>query len=200
MPVGGSTPLGAAGYMNAMLELVGQSVDKGVKIDYLVHATGSGGTQAGLVAGAKALNSGIKILGVTTGSRTGGRQKERIKELTAKTAEFLELDIKIADDDVNIFDEYAEGYGYMVDAKAEAIKMLAETEGLFIDPVYTASAMAGLIDLCRDGYFKEDDNVVFLHTGGTAALFAYKDPLKAYGLGKEMPWKIPEWSPDAVDH
>jgi len=198
MPVGGSTPLGAAGYMHAMLELVAQSVEQGVKIDYLVHATGSGGTQAGLVSGAKALNSGIKVLGVTTGSRTGGRQAERILNLVQETAKFLDLDVKCTEDDVNVFDEYAEGYGYMIEGKAEAIKMVAETEGLFIDPVYTASAMAGLIDLCRQGFFKPDDTVVFLHTGGTAALFPYRAPLKAHAQGKKMPWKIPEWSPDAA--
>lgn len=198
MPVGGSTPLGAAGYMHAMLELVAQSVEQGVKIDYLVHATGSGGTQAGLVSGAKALSSGIKVLGVTTGSRTGGRQAERILNLVQETAKFLDLDVKCTEDDVNVFDEYAEGYGYMIEGKAEAIKMVAETEGLFIDPVYTASAMAGLIDLCRQGFFKKEDTVVFLHTGGTAALFPYRAPLKAYSQGKKMPWKIPEWSPDAA--
>jgi len=105
---------------------------------------------------------------------------------------------KCTEDDVNLFDEYAEGYGYMIEGKAEAIKMVAETEGLFIDPVYTASAMMGLIDLCRQDYFKPDDTVVFLHTGGTAALFPYRVPLKAYAWGKKMPWKIPEWSPDAA--
>lgn len=198
MPVGGSTPIGAAGYATAMLEIVSQAVEKGVKIDYLVHATGSGGTQAGLVAGTKAFNSGIKVLGVSTGSPTGGRRTERIMNLVKETADFLEFDIVCDEDDVNIFDKYAEGYGYMIEGKAEAIKLAAEKEGLMIDPVYTASAMMGLIDLCRNGFFKPDDTVVFLHTGGTAALFPYKEPLKAYGLGRDMPWKIPEWSPHSA--
>jgi L-cysteate sulfo-lyase len=198
MPVGGSTPTGAAGYMHAMLELVAQSVEQGIKIDYLIHASGSGGTQAGLVSGAKALNSGIKVLGVSTGSGAGRRRVERITNLVHETAELLDLDFKCTEDDVNLFDEYAEGYGYMIEGKAEAIKMVAETEGLFIDPVYTASAMMGLIDLCRQDYFKPDDTVVFLHTGGTAALFPYRVPLKAYVQGKKIPWKIPEWSPDAA--
>jgi len=80
--------------------------------------------------------------------------------------------------------------------KAEAVRMLAELEGLFLDPVYTASSMACLIDLARKGFFKKDDVVVFLHTGGSAALFAYKEPLRAFGQGKKIPWTIPPWSPD----
>ena len=196
MPVGGSTPLGAAGYANAMLELYAQSVDQGTKITHLVHATGSGGTQTGLAVAAKALSTGIDVVGVTTGSRTGGRMEEMLLDLGNRTAEFLRTDIRLTPDDIIVHDQYAEGYGYMIPAKAEAIKLLAETEGLLIDPVYTASAMAGLIDLIREGHFKKTDTVTFLHTGGTAALFPYRDPLKAYTKGQELPWKIPRWSPD----
>lgn len=199
MPVGGSTPLGAAGYANAILELVSQSVDMGIKIDYLIHATGSGGTQAGLITGAKAMNSGIEIVGITTGGRGGDRQAENVLGLVDKTKEFLKVDSKITEDDVIVFDKYAgEGYGFMTEGKAEAIKVVAEEEGLFIDPVYTASAMAGLIDLCREGFFKKGETVVFLHTGGAVALYPYKMSLKAYSLGEGLPWTIPEWSPEAV--
>ena len=74
--------------------------------------------------------------------------------------------------------------------------MLAETEGLLIDPVYTATAMACLIDLVRKGKFKKTDNILFLHTGGAVALFPYKEPIKEYVQGKDLPWIKPEWSPD----
>lgn len=87
----------------------------------------------------------------------------------------------------------------MTEEKAEAIKIMAETEGLFLDPVYTSSAMACLVDLCRKGFFKREDVVVFLHTGGATGLFPYKAPLKAYGSGKALPWTIPPWSPNAED-
>lgn len=86
----------------------------------------------------------------------------------------------------------------MTQRKAEVIKIVAETEGLFLDPVYTSSAMACLIDLCRQGLFKPDDVVVFLHTGGTVALFPYKMPLKAGVLGERLSWTIPPWSRDFV--
>lgn len=199
MVVGGSTPIGAAGYANAVLELVSQAVERGIKIDYLVHATGSGGTQAGLITGARALNSGIKIVGITTGGRHGERQAERVLGLVEKTMDFLRVDAKATEDDVIVFDEYAgDGYGFMTEGKAEAIKVVAEEEGLFIDPVYTASAMAGLIGLCREGFFKADDNVVFLHTGGAIALYPYRAPLKAHAMGEKLPWTIPEWSPAAA--
>ena len=199
MVVGGSTPIGAAGYANAVLELVSQAVERGIKIDYLVHATGSGGTQAGLITGARALNSGIKIVGITTGGRHGERQAERVLGLVEKTMDFLRVDAKATEDDVIVFDEYAgDGYGFMTEGKAEAIKVVAEEEGLFIDPVYTASAMAGLMGLCREGFFKADDNVVFLHTGGAIALYPYRAPLKAHAMGEKLPWTIPEWSPAAA--
>ncbi len=74
--------------------------------------------------------------------------------------------------------------------------MLAELEGIFLDPVYTASSMACLIDLARKGFFKKEDAVVFLHSGGAAALFAYQGPLRAFGQGKPSPWTVPPWSPD----
>ncbi|MCX5909849.1 MAG: hypothetical protein NTY64_22405, partial [Deltaproteobacteria bacterium] len=85
-------------------------------------------------------------------------------------------------------------YGVMTEGKAEAIRMLAELEGSFLDPVYTASSMACLIDLCRKGFFQSSDRVVYLHTGGSAALFPFKAPLKAYGLKKAPPWTTPPWS------
>lgn len=195
----GSTPPGVAGYMNAILEIASQAVDKGIKIDNLVHATGSGGTQAGLVMGAKEFNTGIKVIASTTGSSSSSQQIEKVSNLIDKSLGFLQVDLSIDEEDVIVYDQYAgKGYGFITEGKAEAIKIVAETEGLFLDPVYTASSMACLIGLCREGFFKPDDVVVFLHTGGQAALFPYRDPLRAYVVGKEMPWTIPPWSPSAA--
>ena len=192
----GSTPPGVAGYMNAILELLSQAVEMGINIDYIVHTSGSGGTQAGLIIGAKALSTGIRVIGSTTGSSSKDQQIEKVSSLIDRSLEFLQLDLSIDEDDVTVYDQYAgKGYGFMTEGKAEAIKMVAETEGLLLDPVYTASSMACLIDLCREGFFKSDDVVVFLHTGGQAALFPYRDPLGAYVLGKDPPWTVPPWSP-----
>ena len=194
----GSTPPGVAGYANCMLELVSQAVELGIDINYLVHATGSGGTQAGLIIGAKALNTNIKVIASTTGSRSRDEQIKNVTNLIDESLKFLNIDFEITEDAIIVHDKYAgAGYGFMTEEKSEAIKLVAETEGLFLDPVYTGSAMACLIDLCREGFFKKDDIVVFLHTGGSAGLFPYKTPLKDYILGKSLSWTIPPWSPSS---
>jgi len=198
IPVGGSVPLGAAGYVNAMLETFNQSSDLGVDFDYLVHGTGSGGTQAGLVMGAKALNTGTKILGAAVGWTSVEEQQAGVNKIIQDSHDILDLEVEIPLSDIIVYNEYVGGgYGFISPEKAEAVKVLAETEGLFIDPVYTATAMACLIDLCRKKKFKKRDNVLFLHTGGAVALFPYRAPLKAYATGKPSPWKIPDWSPQA---
>ena len=194
----GSTPPGVMGYVNTILEMTSQTVEMGIDIDYLVHASGSGGTQAGLVLGSKMFSTGMKVIGVTTGSRPKESQIENVSNLVKEAADLLELSIDLAADDVVVYAEYAGGgYGYVSDQKMEAIKMTAETEGLMLDPVYTASSMACLIDLCRKKFFKPEDVVVYLHTGGPAALFPYKTPLKAYLKGEKRPWVIPPWSPSS---
>ena len=191
----GSTPPGVAGYVNCVLELVSQAVELGIGINYLVHATGSGGTQSGLIIGAKALSSDIKIIGSTSGSSPKDQQIDKVSNLINESLRFLQLDLKISKEDIIVYDQYAGGgYGFMSEGKAEAIKIMAETEALCLDPVYTSSAMACLIDLCRKGFFKADDTVVFLHTGGSAALFPYKTPLRDYILGESLSWTVPPWS------
>jgi len=192
----GSTPPGVAGYINFFIELTAQIADLGLPVNYLVHTTGAGGTQAGLIIGAKAFHTGIKVIASTSGSRTVAEQTPKVFNLIQESLKFMDMDVKVGMEDVVIYDHYAEGYGYATEKKAEAVRMLAELEGLFLDPVYTASSMACLIDLARKGFFKKDDVVVFLHTGGSAALFAYKEPLRAFGQGKKIPWTIPPWSPD----
>lgn len=193
IPHAGSTPLGTAGYANAMLELLSQAVEKGLKIDYIVHGTSSAGTQAGLVLGAKALNTGIKVLGISVSEATETIAK-RVSELVNDSAQLLGIDLPVGKEDVTVIGGYAkEGYGVINEEKVEAIKLMAQTEGIFLDPVYTGTAMAGLIDLVRNGYFEKKDNVVFIHTGGTPALFPYKGPIKSFMKSKELLWTIPPW-------
>jgi 1-aminocyclopropane-1-carboxylate deaminase/D-cysteine desulfhydrase-like pyridoxal-dependent ACC family enzyme len=197
MPVGGSNPLGASGYIRCILELLTQSIERSIGITHAYHSTGSGGTQTGLALGAKALNSGITVIGVSNGSDTADIKKQNLLRLSEETARFLEISTRLKLDDINVLSGYAEGYGYATNLKIEAIKLCAEKEGLLLDPVYTAPAMAALIDNARNGTLTKDDKVVFIHTGGTVALFAYKEALKSYMEGKPFPWKIPEWSPDS---
>jgi L-cysteate sulfo-lyase len=192
----GSTAPGVAGYVNFFIELISQISDLNLSVNYLVHTTGAGGTQAGLIIGAKAFNTGIQVIGSTSGSKTTSEQTPKVFNLMKESLQYLEMDVKVGVEDIVIHDNYADGYGYATEKKAEAVKMLAELEGLFLDPVYTATSMACLIDLCRKGFFKKDHVVIFLHTGGSAALFAYKEPLRAFGQGKKIPWTIPPWSPD----
>ncbi len=197
-PVGGSDPTGASAYMNAVLETNYQANDLGVHFKSLIHATGSGGTQAGLVMGAKAFNTGMQIIGAAVGWTEKKEQVEKVKKIVLDSQQKYDLDFTLKDEDITVYNEYVGGgYGFMTVAKLEAVQMLAETEGLLIDPVYTATAMACLIDLVRKGTYKKTDNILFLHTGGAVALFPYKEPIKAYVRGEKLPWEKPEWSPAA---
>lgn len=174
IPVGGATGVGSIGYANMMLELVTQLNAMGLKANHLIHASGSGGTQAGLVLGTKALNTGIRILGISV-SRKRDPLKGRVAGIANEASRLVHADCKIAANDVEVYDEYiGEGYGIPTKECVDAIKLLAETEGILLDPVYTGKAMAGLIDLVKRGEITKKDTVIFLHTGGTPALFAYK--------------------------
>jgi L-cysteate sulfo-lyase len=178
VPVGGSTPTGALGYVNFMMELVAQANEQGVGVDYLVMPSGSAGTQAGMVVGAELLRSGILVVGITV-SRAKAQVEERVMALAEKTLAHMGIKAAIARDRVVAYDQYyGEAYGVPTPGMIEAVKMLAATEGIILDPVYTGKAMAGLIDLVRRGRFKKGETVVFAHTGGTPALFAYSDTFK----------------------
>jgi L-cysteate sulfo-lyase len=173
IPGGGSNPLGALGYVNAALELVNQSAERGLHIDHLVHATGSAGTQAGLVVGLHALNSPIRLLGI--GVRAPREKQETmVHDLGCRTWDLLGLRGQLPRETVAANSDYVGGgYGVPTPGMVEAVTLLARTEGLLLDPVYSGKGMAGLIDLVRQGRFKKDENVVFLHTGGSVALFGY---------------------------
>lgn len=177
IPAGASVPLTVPGYALAMEELVNQFNQIGENFDTIICACGTVGTQAGLILGAKLLDVEAKILGASVFASKEEASRQ-IVQLVNSSAELLDVDLSIVPEDVIVFDEYIrEGYGVLNKAVTDAIKLVAETEGIFIDPVYTGKAMVALIDLIKKGYFKEDDNVVFFHTGGLPALFIYRNEL-----------------------
>lgn len=176
VPGGASYPIGAVGYVNAMLELINQAEEANLNINYIVHASGSGGTQAGLVIANKTLET--EILGICIKPNSNQWLTEKIVEIANGIAELLDLKEIVNQKGVVLVGDYAgEGYGVLTSEAVEAIKLVAQTEGILLDPVYTGKAMAGLIDLIEQEHFKKDDNVVFVHTGGTPALFVYKNQL-----------------------
>lgn len=175
IPGGGSNPTGALGYAHVALELLAQANEMGLRIDRLVHATGSAGTQAGLVCGLEALNSGIKVLGIGV-RNPKDRQEAAVHKLAQATADKLGLATPIRREAVEANCDYVgAGYGIPTESMGEAVAMLARLEGIFLDPVYSGKGMAGLIDLIRKGAFQPSENIVFLHTGGQVGLFAYAD-------------------------
>lgn len=173
IPGGGSNATGALGYVNCAFELVSQANDRGLVIDHLVTATGSAGTQAGLITGLKAINAGIPLLGMGVRAPKD-KQEENVFNLALKTAEKLGCPDVVQRSDVIADTSYVgSGYGIPRADTLEAIRMFAELEAILLDPVYSGKAAAGLIDYCRKGKFKKGQRVVFLHTGGSAALFGY---------------------------
>jgi D-cysteine desulfhydrase len=177
IPYGGSNPVGATGYVAAMEELMGQLEARDLHVDRVVFATSSGGTQSGLMVGAKALGFPGRIEGISV-SKTSDVVKASLEELVVEITARLGLDLSFASEDFIVHDDYlGEGYAKMGPPEQEAIWLTARTEGLLVDPVYTGRAMAGLIDLIRRGVFGRDETVLFWHTGGTPALFAYADEL-----------------------
>ena len=173
IPGGGSNATGALGYANAAMELVTQANNMGLKIDRIVHATGSAGTQAGLIVGLKAINANIPLLGIGVRAPKP-KQEENVYNLAVKTAEKLGCPGVVAREDVKANTDYVgEGYGIPTKEGLAAIEMFARLEGILLDPVYSGKGAAGLIDLVRKGAFADDENIVFVHTGGGVALFGY---------------------------
>ena len=179
IPGGGSNPTGALGYVNCAMELVGQLNDRSLRIDHLVTATGSAGTQAGLLSGMEGTRSGIPVLGICVNADKE-TQEEKVFALAEKTADFLGISGSVKRESVVANGDYiGPGYGLSTEGMIEAVQLLAREEGILLDPVYSGKGMAGLIDLIRLGKFGKDENVVFLHTGGSAGLFAYRKTFTA---------------------
>ncbi|MDA1098109.1 MAG: D-cysteine desulfhydrase [Proteobacteria bacterium] len=173
IPSGGSNPTGAMGYVACAMELAEQAQAGGEKIDYLIHATGSGGTQAGLIAGYHALGSQTQVLGIDI---TADRAEiaAKVRAIARDTVSQLAPGTALPKAAVQIIEGHAgSAYGMPTEQMRDAVRLVARLEGLILDPVYTGKAMAGLIGLVRQGRFAADQTIVFLHTGGMPGLFAY---------------------------
>lgn len=168
IPLGASTPTGTIGYLTAFEEFLTQ----GLEVDWIVVASSSAGTQAGLVLGA--LKSGWKgkVLGISI-DHPAAELQQRVAELVDQAAERINMKLHCQPSELPVNDQYlGNGYGIPSPQEIEAIRLFARYEGLLLDPVYTGRAAAAMIDLIRKGFFKPHDRILFWHTGGTPALFA----------------------------
>ena len=173
-------PLGGIAYVNAALELLEQAEALGTRIDTIVVATGSGSMQAGLLVGTKLLAPHIKVVGISASADTK-TMISYVDTIARQTLAELAPDsgISINSNDIIVLDQFGEAYGVLLPDTVAAIRRVGEEEGILLDPVYTGRAMAGLLNLAGSGGFCQD-NVVFLHSGGTPALFAYRDGITSY--------------------
>ncbi len=179
IPLGGSNPIGAAGYAAAMLEFVEQARAGDLHFDAIVFATSSGGTQSGLVLGAKLSGYTDRVLGISVDHKAD-YLVPLLVDLANATAQHIGATFTFSAQDFDVNDHYlGGGYAVMGEPEREAIQLCAQTEGLLVDPVYTGRALAGLIDLIRAKEFTSKQNVLFWHTGGMPALFAYAQQLTA---------------------
>lgn len=177
VPGGGSNAIGSTGYVACAQEIMDQLFDLGINIDHMVCPSGSAGTHAGIVAGMTGINANIPITGVSV-NRSKEIQTDAVWNLAKATAERVGVHNEITRDLVQVTDEYVgPGYSLPSDEMVEAVQLLARTEGILLDPVYTGKVMAGLIGMIREGKFKKEDNVLFLHTGGSPALYAYTETI-----------------------
>jgi L-cysteate sulfo-lyase len=176
IPYGGSNSTGTLGYVEAVRELMVQLQEQKIKISHSVFASSSGGTHAGLLVGARIYGQKYRTVGIGIDKRAQGEGPfdEHIRDIANHTAEKLGQKPDFTTEEVILYNDYmGEGYGIVGDPEREAIRLLAGLEGIFLDPVYTARAMGGLINLIRKGVFSKEDTVLFWHTGGGPALFAY---------------------------
>ena len=174
IPGGGSNAIGALGYVACAEELLWQSSQQRLRIDHIIHATGSAGTQAGLIAGLSATHSGIPLLGISVRAQRD-KQEQSVWRLAQQTRELLGVPGELPRESVVANSDYVgDGYGLPTASMLEALQLLAQHEGILLDPVYSGKGMAGLIDLIRKGHFRKGENVVFIHTGGSAGLFGYR--------------------------
>jgi len=179
IPVGGSNAVGALGYVSAVEEFYSQLRQYETSFDAIVVANGSGGTHAGILAGLIAQELPIPVHGISVSAATAAQQTKTMR-LVQETIELLGIETTNLDAQVLIHDGYiGPGYGLPTPAMYEAVMLTARLEGLLLDPVYTGKAMAGLIDLIRQGVFRAGQRVLFWHTGGAAGLFAYEPLLSA---------------------
>ncbi|HKJ65798.1 MAG TPA: D-cysteine desulfhydrase [Desulfopila sp.] len=179
IPGGASNPIGALGYAACAEEMMQQLNAVQLRIDHIVVPSGSAGTHAGMAVGIGGTSANIPISGMNV-SRPKDVQEEIVFELAQQTAELLGVKDGIARDDIVCYSEYVgPGYSLPTESMIEAVKLFAREEAILLDPVYSGKAAAGLIDLIRRGVFAKEENVLFLHTGGSPALYAYLDTFRA---------------------
>ena len=177
IPSGGSNPVGTLGYVKAAQELLFQAQEKNFVLNHVVVASGSAGTQAGLVVGLAAQASTASVQGFAV-SQAEHLQHQRVAALAAATARFIGHTDELPPQAVRVNADYlGEGYSIPSAAMVDAVQQVARVEGILLDPVYSGKAMAGLMDWARTGRFRQDENVVFIHTGGQAGLFGFCDTL-----------------------
>lgn len=175
VPGGGSNEIGSLGYVACAEEILAQMFDMGVNFDHIVCASGSAGTHSGLLAGLLGNNANIPLTGIGV-NRKKAIQTDAVLTLTNKVLDKLGSKVKATEADVNVFDDYVgPGYSLPTAGMVEAVQLLARYEGILLDPVYTGKTMAGMIDLIRKGHFKKGERILFVHTGGSPALYAYTD-------------------------
>lgn len=186
-PIGGSSvggsmdqPLGAVGYVEGFLEMYDQACRQNIRFTHAIHASGSGGTQAGLVVGAAALDDSVRIIGISV-SEEKKSYTSLVRNICLGTMDVLELGFDLPDEKIDVRDEYiGPGYGVVTKDVCEVLRKTAVLEGIYLDPVYTGKAMVALTDLIRKGELTRDHRVVFCHTGGTAALFPHRKTITSH--------------------
>ena len=179
IPGGASNKIGALGYVSCAEEVLRQLFETGLRIEHMVVPSGSAGTHAGIIAGMIGNNAGIPVTGIGV-NRKKEAQQAAVLKLAQETLDYIGTGVTMPAEAVVAFDDYVgPGYSLPTDGMVEAVKLLASTESILLDPVYSGKAMAGLIDLVRKDYFPEGSNVLFLHTGGSPALFAYLDTFRS---------------------
>jgi L-cysteate sulfo-lyase len=189
-----NSPIWAAGAANLIPELVSQAEKEGIKFDSLVHTSSTGGTQSGLVLAAKVLDTKMRVIGISNGYEAKSLVAQRIAAISNATAGLLGLDFSASPNNIIYLDDYVgAGYGVIDEDALQAVRLLSETEGIFIDPQYNARGMLGLIDLIRKGCFKRGDNVVFIHSGGMPILFSYREPISDMLESRRPSWTRPPW-------
>ncbi len=178
IPIGASNAIGALGYAACAEETMNQLNNMHLDIDHIILPSGSAGTHAGMVTGMIGGNMGIPITGINV-SQSKKEKEEKVYNLAVETAKKLDIKENIKREDIVCFDEYVgDGYSIPTDSMVEAVKLFARTEGILLDPVYSGKTAAGLIDLIRKGHFPKGSNILFLHTGGSPALYAYMDSFR----------------------
>ena len=170
IPTGGSSATGGLGYASCALELMQQSFLMNLKIDNIILTTGSGGTHGGLIAGMKALCANIPVTGVCISQKN----ESKLLNTAIETAKKMNTPLPTIDDIILHDDYIGEDYSIPTEGMIETVKLLAKTESVLLDPIYTGKAMHGMLDLYKKGYFSNCENILFIHTGGTVALDAFK--------------------------